>query len=151
MNLQVQEAFTSAAVVALQEMAGMEAGPGEARPEDGPMPGDLFAEIRLLRDAPGVLSLAFPQAVIREIARRYLGEKVALDAVLLGDAAGELANVIAGQAKTMLQGTDYHFRLSTPRSGSVAPPAGDGVLLPIGTEAGEFLLRVELPPCAEAG
>ena len=33
---------------------------------------------------------------------------------LVADAAGEFANMIAGQAKTMLKGTPYHFTLSPP-------------------------------------
>ena len=42
------------------------------------------------------------------------------------DAAGEFANVIAGQAKTMLKGTVYHFNLSTPQPASAAPAASPG-------------------------
>ena len=46
--------------------------------------------------------------------RRYLPEGTALTDEMIDDVAGEFANVIAGQAKTILKGTPYHFTLSTP-------------------------------------
>jgi CheY-specific phosphatase CheX len=33
---------------------------------------------------------------------------------VIGDTIGELANVVAGQSKTALKGTPYHFLLSIP-------------------------------------
>ena len=36
------------------------------------------------------------------------------DGGIVRDCAGELANVIAGQAKTLLFGTPYHFTFSLP-------------------------------------
>ena len=138
---EVNDAFVAATVQALQELAQTETGPV---PADA-MAGDVFATVRLRRVGAGQLVLAFPQAVIETLARRYLPPDTALDPGLLTDLAGEFANVIAGQAKTMLQGTPYHYHLSTPATGRTAP-AGGGAVLSFGTDAGAFALRVELPP-----
>jgi CheY-specific phosphatase CheX len=64
---------------------------------------------------------------------------------IIHDVVGELANVIAGQAKTMLKGTPYHFALSIPvvsrhQAGSATP----GVAIPLTVEAGQLVLYVDL-------
>ncbi len=143
LTAEVQEAFTTAAVLALQELMQTEALPCEAAGA-----GEVFAEITLRRPVPGRFVLEMPLAVIEALARRYLpGEALAAD--MLDDTAGELANVIAGQAKTMLKGTPYHFLLTTPRAGRAAPVSG-GAVMAFLTDAGPFWLRLELEPCEGA-
>jgi CheY-specific phosphatase CheX len=74
----------------------------------------IIATIRLAREQPGTFSLRLEASTAARLAARYLGAEVELTRELLDDMAGELANVIAGQAKTMLKGTPYHYHLTTP-------------------------------------
>lgn len=74
----------------------------------------ITATIRLAREQPGMFSLSLGASTAARLAARYLGAEVELTRELLDDMAGELANVIAGQAKTMLKGTAYHYHMTTP-------------------------------------
>ena len=113
---EVVETFTSAAITALQELARVEASP-EPVPSwadeatAGPM---VSASIRLQRSLPGVMTLFLRAEVAARLAARYLPEGAISTEELIDDVAGEFANVIAGQAKTILKGTPYHFTLTTP-------------------------------------
>jgi CheY-specific phosphatase CheX len=142
---EAREAFTTAATLALQELMQTEALPaGESRP----LGAEVFAEIDLRRAVPGTLVLAFPWGTLTALAGRYLpGEELTEE--ILEDTAGELANVIAGQAKTMLKGTPWHFLLSTPRSGRTSRPQA-GEALRLDTDAGPFWLSIHLPACPGA-
>jgi chemotaxis protein CheX len=114
-NPEVVVAFTAATVTAFQELTDTEVlcrEPAVSSPT--PPAADICAAIELRRHPPGLLACAFPAAVVEALARRYLPPGVALTPDLLDDAAGEFANVIAGQAKSMLKGTPFHFALSTP-------------------------------------
>ena len=90
--------------------------------------------------------VVFPRAVLNVLVVRFLKMGPAVAADLVADAAGEFANVIAGQAKTILKGTDYHFTLSTPTVGPAAD-LPDALVLPFDTDAGPFALHVALAPC----
>jgi chemotaxis protein CheX len=142
------EAFTQATRIALEELT-----------RSWPMPlpafclvgawrgGDLFASLKLDKQPPGELLLVMPTAVLEELARRYLGEEEPATPELLDDVAGEFANVIAGQAKTMLQGTPYHYTISTPKVYRSYPQIAAGrtyVILPFEVDAGIFVVQVAL-------
>lgn len=110
---EIAEAFTEAAITTLRELVQVEALPSAADTEaiSGPV---IVATIQLLRASPGSFSLVLPESVASQLATRYLPPGAQLTPEMIGDVAGEFANVIAGQAKTMLKGTNYHFNLSTP-------------------------------------
>lgn len=74
----------------------------------------IIATIQLARDVPGHFFLLLSTGTAEQLATRYLGPDTDLSPELLDDLAGEMANVIAGQAKTMLKGTPYHFHMTTP-------------------------------------
>jgi CheY-specific phosphatase CheX len=143
---EVVEAFTAATVTAFQEQAATEVFPGGSYTVPA---GDVFASITLRRPTPGRLTLAFPLAALEALAGRYLPAGVALSPEIVDDTAGEFANVIAGQAKTMLKGTPYHFTLSTPQVGRAAPDDVPGLTLAFFSDAGPFVLHVELAACPE--
>jgi CheY-specific phosphatase CheX len=111
---EVIEAFTSSAVTAVHEMTQLEAIP-VAAPPGQPYPGDsLVATMQLKRPIPGALTLVLPPDTSRRLAESYLPAGTALTDEIMSDFAGELANVIAGQAKTILKDTPFHFALSIP-------------------------------------
>jgi chemotaxis protein CheX len=111
---EVIEAFSSAAVTALQEMTQYEA---LSVPQDttSELAGNLVvAAMRLLRSDPGNFALVMTRDTAKRLAERYLPVDTELTEELINDVVGEFANVIAGQAKTILKGTPYHFLLSLP-------------------------------------
>jgi chemotaxis protein CheX len=62
-----------------------------------------------------MLLLRFPERTAAAIAQRVLADtEVELNESLIRDCIGEIANVIAGQAKTLLAGTPYRLTFSLP-------------------------------------
>jgi CheY-specific phosphatase CheX len=145
------EAFSAATATAFEELTRTPLVPGEPYlSRSGPAAGWMAAEIRLRRAAEGHLVLAFPPPVLETLAGRYLADGPAVTPELLDDTAGEFANVIAGQAKTMLKGTPYHFHISTPRVGPAVPSDGaEFLVLPFDTDVGRFTVSVSIAPCQE--
>jgi CheY-specific phosphatase CheX len=116
-----------------------------------PTDGDVNATIDLRREPPGRLTCSFPQNVLESLAQRYLPPGTSLTSEILDDTAGEFTNVIAGQAKTMLKGTEHHYAISppivnrgpTPVSG---PNQCDYLLLIFDTHSGPFSVQFRLLP-----
>lgn len=155
---EVIESFATAAQTALLELTQFESFPGDASPEiaidtEGEF---ITAAVRLQRATPGVMTLILPVATASQLAARYLPAGTELSADIIDDVVGEFANVIAGQAKTMLKGTPFHFTLSTPAvsraTGSALRPAATAKQLAVVLEfeAGRLLLLVDLPACPGA-
>ena len=154
---EVVEAFTSAAITALQELTQFEAlseqVPAVAAVE---MSNVVTATVQLVRKLPGKMTLVLTEETASRLAARYLPKETLLTAEIVDDVAGEIANVIAGQAKTILKGTPYHFKMSTPLVARVAsfsqlPGVAEATLVASLTfEAGRLLLLVDLSPCPGA-
>lgn len=137
---EIEEAAAAAVQTAFEElcqtpmMPAEEVAPAEA----------IVATITLKRTPPGVLCLAFAPAALEALARRYLPEEPPSDE-LFRDVAGEFANVVAGQLKTSLKGTPFHFDLSTPQVTDRLPPLADPISLGFECDAGTFTLSIRLP------
>jgi hypothetical protein len=140
----VLEPFTTGAGVALLEMAGLDGivvGPAGSV-EPGPS-----AAIRLLADGPGGdrwLVLTVPTRTAQELARRVLAQDTPPEPAIVRDCIGELANVIAGQAKAALFGTPDHFRLTTPvtAEGPMESHGSQRWAAEISCEVGSFVLEL---------
>jgi chemotaxis protein CheX len=120
---QLVEPFLAAVRAALGEMAGMEVAVGEVQQKEGLHPRDGFVvSLQLSLAIDGSFVLSFPQKTAAAMAGRILaGVSQDLDEKLIGDCMGEIANVVAGQAKALLGETPYHFGFSLPK----VVPAGD--------------------------
>jgi CheY-specific phosphatase CheX len=145
---EVSEAFNASTVTALQELMQLEAIPITATAsETAAATGAVVAVMRLLRAVPGTMTLALPLPTARRMAEAYLPQGTELSDEIVDDFAGELANVIAGQAKTMLKGTKYHFTLSIP---TVARHTqfgkAPGIELAFDLGSGRMLVVVDLQP-----
>lgn len=87
----------------------------------------------------GVLVLSTTATAAATLAGRVLaGQDLDVDAFLIDDCLGEIANVIAGQGKAMLAETDRHYVFGTPR---VASGLACGVFL--GGRSGWFVLSFQ--------
>jgi CheY-specific phosphatase CheX len=155
---EVRAAFESAAATALSELAQIQASPDPTPqfPVVAPASAWVTAEIRLQRGVPGTMCLVLSGETAANFAARYLPEGTPLSDDLVNDVIGELANVIAGQAKTILKGTLYHFKLALPtvsRASSIAFPARESphaFLASLTFESGQVLLVVDLTPLSGA-
>ena len=96
----------------------------------------------------GTLAITFSDAVIKDIAKRMLGE----DIEEMGDTAesltGEITNMVVGGAKNSLAELGYDFNMSTPDvvSGSeyvIEHKYGQQIiLLPFSVDSGEFYIEL---------
>ena len=151
---EVVEAFTTAAITALQELTQTEA---YAQPSFQALMADtgnvVLATLRLMRTLPGKLTLILTVETAARLATRYLPPGTTLSEEMVDDVVGEFANVIAGQSKTMLKGTHYHFTLSTPVVTRMASFAHftqittETLVAELACEWGQLLLFVDLCPC----
>ena len=154
---EVVEAFTSAAITALQELTQFEPlfeqVPAVAALE---MSNVVAATVQLVRKVPGKMTLVLTEETASRLAARYLPKETLLTAEIVDDVTGEIANVIAGQAKTILKGTFYHFKMSTPCVARVSSfsqllEVAEGTLVAsLRFDAGRLLLLVDLSPCPGA-
>lgn len=153
----VLEAFASAAVTALGELVQTEAFYEEVTDALARIPDGYFlAFMSLQRALPGTLALVLPAETARGLAQRYLPPGSDSADELLKDLAGEFANLIAGQAKTMLKGTPYHFHLSPPTAIGATDRAelsqrtvGARAVM-VSFDWGQMFVFVELRPCEGA-
>jgi CheY-specific phosphatase CheX len=138
------EALTAAVVTTLREMAGVESS-AAARSPAAESTTDVSVALRTSADVERWLILRLPQATAAALARRVLaavgGEP---DQAMVRDCAGELLNVIAGQAKAILFGHPCHFTFTTPMQLTAGPPDGasGGSVIRFASDAGEFTLQV---------
>lgn len=142
---QLVGAFTSAAQTAFLEWARTEVCPGDVTP--GAPPAAWTAVLAVRAAWGGFLVLQSSAAPARELARRVLAEAgTEPDEDMTRDCLGELANVIAGQAKALLSGTPLAFNLTPPRvtPGATLPdlPGGEWRAVALGCELGEVWMRV---------
>lgn len=108
--------FITATEQAFAEMAATEVKVRTVYRKSGyRMFGDISSVIGLLGDSEGSMVISFPNKVALGVARLLLqsvpGEPTE---ELMRDCIGELANVIAGQARSMVEKSRFPFSISTP-------------------------------------
>ena len=149
------EAFSSAVPFALREMAGVEAVVRDARPATRTDSSDELSAVIRLTTATGVgwLTLNLPEPTAKELARRVLKETTdQVSAEMIRDCVGEVANVVAGQAKALLVGRPEHFTLSTPTVWASGPTdASGGWLIRFDSDAGPFAVHLFSPSREDRG
>jgi chemotaxis protein CheX len=112
--------------------------------------GDVAAVIELLSVTEGFLVLGFPQRTAAALAGRILaGTTEEVGEELVRDCVGEIANVVAGQAKAILADTPHRFTFSLPKivvgAGEILPQQGpDCLVVDFGSYQGEFALQLFL-------
>ena len=152
---EVVEAFTTAAITALQELTQTEAYAQLSPEATEGAENFVQATLQLKRSVPGKLTLILTEDAASRLAARYLPGGTLLTKEMIDDVIGEFANVIAGQSKTMLKGTPYHFTLSTPvvarvESFARLPEDAGTLIAALGFDAGQLLVILDLSPCPGA-
>ncbi len=144
------EPLTSGVRLTFQEMLGAEASLRAAYLGTGSGTlGDVAAVIRLHGAVEGALVVHFPESGAAAAATRMLAGAVdEITDELVRDCVGEVANVIAGQGKSLLGGTrhGYTFRPPTVVSGADQPTwEGDGrrcLVMVFASDLGDFALQL---------
>jgi chemotaxis protein CheX len=149
-RVQPLESFIAATTVALAEMAGTEvAVQGVYRATLDRPSGDITVALRLRMATEGMLVLNFPARTAAALAGRVLAEvQEAMNESLIRDCVGEIANVIAGQAKTLLAGTPHQMTFSLPqvvvggRPEFGTEPGYGCTVVAFRSDAGDFTMRL---------
>ena len=142
--------FISAVSVTLHEMAGIESVVRSARQGLDNRQDDISAVLRITSTTAGSLILTFPYRTATAIARRVLeGVTTEPDDGMIQDCMGEVANVVAGQAKAMLAETSFHFVFSMPEvlvghPAETRPDQEPPLVAVLTSDLGEFAIRLRL-------
>jgi chemotaxis protein CheX len=145
------EPFIEATRTTLAEMAGVE--PAVAAvyqaTRDHP-PGDIAAMVALTSPALRTLVIAYPERTAAALAKRIMTVgAVDVDDSLIRDCVGEIANVVAGQAKALLAATPYRFVFALPKvvagAGALEDEADvDCLVIAFDSACGRFALRLSV-------
>src|SRR5262249_27710623 len=98
----------------------------------------------------GLLVLSFPDRTAAAIAERVLADlNQEINESLVRDCMGEIANVIAGQAKALLAGTTHQLTFSLPQIAVANPPSRleldrGCLVIAFRSDVGEFTMRLAL-------
>lgn len=146
------EPFISAARFVVAEMANTEVLVRE--PSQGVLENpfeEISAVVGLTSAAVESLVLSFPVRTAAALAGRMLAEESHdVGPSMIRDCMGELANIVAGQAKALLAHSPYRFTFSVPTVAVGARPeliSGDGsdrLIAVFGSDLGEFVLQLFL-------
>ncbi|HEX5272179.1 MAG TPA: chemotaxis protein CheX [Gemmataceae bacterium] len=89
-----------------------------ARPErltdDPPPQADIIGIITFVGDAAWSFSILMPEATAVALIQTFVGMEIPFDSADMGDAAGELANVIAGDIVARLDARRVKAKMSLP-------------------------------------
>lgn len=110
---------------------------------------ELAIIIRLGGDSEGSIILLMDQETARRIGNLMNQENVEFLTPLGLDALAELANVVAGNAASLLNNLGYPFKVSPPqiitsRDGLKAIPPLEAFRIPLFTECGEITMNIAL-------
>lgn len=109
---------------------------------------DISGIIGLSGDATGSIAISFPKLVALRVVSAMLGTEIKIIGSEVSDAIGELANIIAGNAKKDL--TEFHLTISLPnvivgKNHTITSQTGiDTILVPFHCQFGDFVMEVAL-------
>jgi chemotaxis protein CheX len=149
MDVKLINPFLAAAAHVLKTMANVDAIPGKPflKKDDRAM-GDVSAIIGITGSARGSMALVFTEECIMKIASALLGEVLTKMDNEVGDAVGELTNMICGDARRRLseEGTVLQAGIPTIVAGknhSIMHVAdGPRLAVPFETDHGSFMVEV---------
>ncbi|WP_196137178.1 chemotaxis protein CheX [Aliikangiella sp. G2MR2-5] len=152
MNIEFISPFLSSMSNVLVTMASLKPRASGFQLEPTNLPeGDVTGIIPLSSpQASGTIALTFSKAVILHIAEKMLGEEFDELNDKVADLVGELANMVAGNARELLEDKGYTFEMGIPKvirgpnRELTRPQTSNLVIVPFSTEAGEFYVEVSI-------
>jgi len=115
LNVDFVNPFIAATLRTLEVMASVRPRRGKPFVKNGKVArGDISGVIGLAGEATGSVAITFPGEMAKRIYAGMVGQEAAELDEAVGDAIGEIANMIAGGAKATLSKDGYHFRIAIP-------------------------------------
>ena len=141
--------FIRATLDTFKMMLNTEAKPGEARLKKEPLPTyDVSGIIGLSGDAKGSIAISFPKVMALKVVSAMIGMTLKVVGPELTDGIGEMANIIAGNAKQHLDGLNLSISLPNVVVGKehmlVTQKDVPTLVIPFTTEMGDFSIEVTL-------
>lgn len=147
MDVRFINPFVNSISNTFETMCGQKVGVGKpsVKDSDGPR-SDVSSIIGFSGDATGAVVLHFSFDVASKIASAFACEEITPSHPDFADAVGELANMVAGGAKSQLTGFNINISLPSVVCGEnhnmPASKAAKRLLIPCTIEAGEFVVEV---------
>lgn len=146
--------FLAATLNVIKVQANITAEPGKVylkKPEDD-LKGDVSGVIGIVSEAfNGSVVISFPEKTFLKVMSNMLGEEYTVLSKDILDGAGEITNMIFGQAKVTLNDRGYGIKVALPQviSGkghSLTTPSAKGptVVIPFTSEAGDFFVEISV-------
>ncbi|MFW6154555.1 MAG: chemotaxis protein CheX [Planctomycetota bacterium] len=115
---------------------------------EGSPTADVTGIVTFAGDLVGAMILTFPTAVIRDLVKRFADLDCDVKDPDFLDAVGELANMVAGQAKSRFEGYDAMISVPTVVCGPAhhvnRHKSAPWVVVPASCEAGRFVVAMSL-------
>ncbi len=149
MSLVVAKPFVNAVKSTMEMMVGLEAIPKRSYMKEEPTPGEVSGVIGLAgRKVLGSLALKFPQDLLVKVFQSMTGEDVPEPTQPVYDTVAELANIVAGSAKTTYSELGIHFNIAIPyvaigKDHQISyGPDEEVVVVPCGIDGETFYLEI---------
>lgn len=143
--------FLTATMHVLKVQAGVEVTAGQIykKKSDEKISGDISGIIGIVSDAfRGSVIISFPENTFLKIMSSMLGEEFQTVTQDIVDGAGELTNIIFGQAKVVLNEKGYGIKTAIPsvirgkEHATKTLTKGPVVVVPFTSPAGEFVVEI---------
>ena len=147
MDVRYINPFVSSICNVFETMVGMAVTVGKpVLKQDTDSHSDVSGVIGFSGDASGSVVLAFPSDTATKVASSFAGIDLALEHPDFADAIGELANMVAGGAKSKFEGLKVNISLPNVIVGkqhNVCPSRTfPRIVFPCSTDAGAFFVEV---------
>ena len=113
LNLQHTDCVVEAAKAVFGTACGIQIEPSQAD-SDAHTDGVIFAVISLVGDVEWSVFLGLPRGTATATAARFAGFDIPFDSDDMGDAVGELTNILAGHVKALLDKRGLRAEISLP-------------------------------------
>jgi len=141
--------FIISTIETFQKMLKSEAKPGQVQlKNDTTYTYDVSGVIGLSGEAQGSICLSFPKLIALKVVSALVGAEIKIIGPEVADAIGEIANIIAGNAKQHL--TQFNLSISLPKvimgkDHKIASQRGvPTIVVPFDCPLGNFAMEVSL-------
>jgi chemotaxis protein CheX len=141
--------FIVSTIETFKKMLNSDAKPGKAQlKDDAAFTYDVSGVIGLSGEAQGSICLSFPKLIALKVVSTLVGTEIKIVGPEVSDAIGEIANIIAGNAKQHL--TQYNLSISLPKvvmgkDHKIASQRGvSTIIVPFDSPLGNFAMEVSL-------
>lgn len=149
MDVNLINPFLEATLHVLKTIAGIDAHKGKPfLKKDNVAIGDVSGVIGLAGDMNGIISVTFTEKCIFYIVTGMFGEEVKELNAEIGDAVGEIANMISGQARQKLEGQGTNLQAAIPsvvigKNHTISHLTKQPIIaLPFSTQGGDFTVEI---------